>query len=166
MVEHTRYVRRPARTDQHRPKATCNLGLMYHPSVMNEPLLHRAPTIVRTSNVDFSYYGPPGRPPSNAELAERAQAPDWGDGTDWTWPVAGGGQDLDYWLQVAEKLRIDAQNLEDRGRIADAFVQYAKSATIVLEGLPTHPDYQTLLTQTQSNNLRLVCIVKIMVSII
>jgi STAM-binding protein len=133
---------------------------------MNEPSLHKAPTIVSTHNAAVSYYNPTGRPPTIAELTEIAQAHDWGDGPDLNWQVARGERNLKYWLLLAQELRNDAENFERRGRIADAFVQYAKSARIVMEGLPAHPDYQTLLTQQQRLNLRLVCIVTIIVTII
>jgi STAM-binding protein len=120
---------------------------------MNEPPLRTASSASVRDHY-HGYYDPTGRPPTIAELAELARAPDRGDGTDWE--EGGGGRDLKHWLRLAQRLRNDAKALAEKGKVADAFVQYARSATIVLERLPTHPDYQTLLTQQQRQNLGLV----------
>jgi STAM-binding protein len=85
------------------------------------------------------------RPATIAELADRALTDLWDP-----------AKDLKYWLRAAQKLRNDAKALADRGALEDAFIQYARSATIVLEKLPQHPDYGTLLTAQQKGNLALV----------
>lgn len=45
----------------------------------------------------------------------------------------------------------------EQNDIEGAFVILAKAATLVLEKMPTHRDYHTMLTAAQRNNLTLVC---------
>lgn len=47
----------------------------------------------------------------------------------------------------------------DAGDLEAAFVEFAKAATIILEKLPTHKEYYTLLSPTQRHNLGIVSIV-------
>jgi hypothetical protein len=85
------------------------------------------------------------RPASIAELAHRAQDGLYED-----------HRDLKYHLRNAEKFRRTAKELLKAGDLEAAFVEYAKAATLVLEKLPTHRDYQTVLTSEQRHNLGLV----------
>lgn len=47
----------------------------------------------------------------------------------------------------------------DAGDLEAAFVEFAKAATIILEKLPTHKEYYTLLSPTQRHNLGIVSVV-------
>jgi hypothetical protein len=87
----------------------------------------------------------PPRPATIAELAERALNDLWDP-----------ARDLKYWLRLAQKHRNEGKDLADHGKYEEAFVLFARSATIVLEKLPTHRDYNTLLTPQQRQNLGLV----------
>lgn len=84
------------------------------------------------------------RPASIAELAERAREGVWDD-----------SRDLKHWLRIAEKYRNEGKRLLEQNDIEGAFVILAKAATLVLEKMPTHRDYQTMLTAAQRNNLTL-----------
>ena len=85
------------------------------------------------------------RPATIAELAAQAQENLWD-------PSKG----LKHWLRTAEKSRRNAEALVQEGNFEGAFVEYAKAATIVLEKLPTHREYQTLLNADQRHNLGMV----------
>lgn len=85
------------------------------------------------------------RPASIAELAHRAQ-----DG------LYDETRDLKHYLRNAEKYRRTAKELLKAGDTEAAFVEFAKAATLVLEKLPTHRDYHSLLTNEQRHNLGLV----------
>ena len=85
------------------------------------------------------------RPATIAELAAQAQENLWD-------PSKG----LKHWLRTAEKARRNAESLVANGDFEGAFVEYAKAATIVLEKLPTHREYQTLLNADQRHNLGMV----------
>ncbi|KAI0356862.1 hypothetical protein OH77DRAFT_175344 [Trametes cingulata] len=85
------------------------------------------------------------RPATIAELAAQAQQNLWN-------PNLG----LKHWLRTAEKARRTAESLIQAHDYEGAFVEYAKAATIVLEKLPTHREYQTLLNADQRNNLGMV----------
>jgi len=63
---------------------------------------------------------------------------------------------LKGWLRLAESIRRDARRFREGGDIDSAFVEYAKAATIVLEKIPSHPDYRVLLSTTQRDNMVLV----------
>jgi hypothetical protein len=86
------------------------------------------------------------RPASIAELADIAR-----DG------ACEEGQELKYYLRVAEKYRRKGKEYVEAGDLESAFIEYAKAATVVLERLPKHRDYHTLLTTAQRQNLGLVC---------
>lgn len=88
-----------------------------------------------------SYY----RPATIAELAAQAQENLWD-------PSKG----LKHWLRTAEKARRNAETLVQNKEYEGAFVEYAKAATIVLEKLPTHREYQMLLNADQRHNLGMV----------
>ncbi|KAI0827354.1 hypothetical protein BC628DRAFT_1409727 [Trametes gibbosa] len=85
------------------------------------------------------------RPATIAELAAQAQENLWD-------PNIG----LKHWLRTAEKARRMAESLTQAHEYESAFVEYAKAATIVLEKLPTHREYQTLLNADQRSNLGMV----------
>jgi len=59
------------------------------------------------------------------------------------------------WLRIAENARRDAKSFQEQGDLESAFVEYAKAATIVLEKIPSHPDYRVLLSTTQRHNMGL-----------
>ena len=85
------------------------------------------------------------RPATIAELAAQAQENLWD-------PSKG----LKPWLRTAEKSRRTAEALLQAKDYEGAFVEFAKAATIVLEKLPTHREYQTLLNTDQRHNLGMV----------
>ena len=84
------------------------------------------------------------RPSSILELAQLAQR----DACDLTKP-------LKHYLRLAEKHRAAARDAIQREDLEAAFVEFAKAATLVLEKIPKHPEYKTLLNETQRANLDL-----------
>ncbi|EGO01337.1 hypothetical protein SERLA73DRAFT_159766 [Serpula lacrymans var. lacrymans S7.3] len=86
----------------------------------------------------------PPRPATIAQLADRALFNLWD-------PSKG----LKLWLKTADAFRKTGKAHADAGDLEAAFVEYAKAATIILEKLPSHKDYNTLLTSTQRQNLGL-----------
>ncbi|KAI5996039.1 hypothetical protein EDC04DRAFT_2612919 [Pisolithus marmoratus] len=84
------------------------------------------------------------RPYSIAELADRALHNLWD-------PSRG----LKQWLRIADGFRKAGRSYADAGDLEAAFVEFAKAATIILEKLPTHKEYYTLLTTNQRHNLGL-----------
>ena len=95
------------------------------------------------SSAQAGYY----RPATIAELAAQAQENLWD-------PSKG----LKHWLRTAEKARRTAETFVQKKQYEAAFVEYAKAATIVLEKLPTHSEYQTLLNSDQRHNLGMVSV--------
>ena len=87
------------------------------------------------------------RPASIAELAERALDNLWDE-----------NKDLKHYLRVAEKYRRDGKEFVRTGDLENAFVHFARAATLVLEKLPLHRDYYTLLKPAQRQNLGLVSV--------
>ncbi|KAI8989095.1 hypothetical protein BD414DRAFT_415188 [Trametes punicea] len=85
------------------------------------------------------------RPATIAELAAQAQENLWD-------PTKG----LKHWLRAAEKARRTGDQLVQAQDYEGAFVEYAKAATIVLEKLPTHREYEVLLNPDQRSNLGMV----------
>ena len=85
------------------------------------------------------------RPATIAELAAQAQENLWD-------PSKG----LKHWLRTAEKSRRTAEALLQSKDYEGAFVEFAKDNTIVLEKLPTHREYKTLLNADQRHNLGMV----------
>ncbi|KDQ56523.1 hypothetical protein JAAARDRAFT_36016 [Jaapia argillacea MUCL 33604] len=65
-------------------------------------------------------------------------------------------KELNDYLRAAEKARDAGRDAIIACDLENAFVQFAKAATIVLEWLPAHRDYTTLLTPSQKHNLGLV----------
>ena len=90
--------------------------------------------------------GPSRRPATISELAERANIP---------WDESKG---FKHHLKLAEKYRRDGKEYARSGDMENAFVELAKAATLVLERLPEHPDYNTKLNPAQRHNLGLVCV--------
>ncbi|KAF8838710.1 hypothetical protein BDN67DRAFT_971096 [Paxillus ammoniavirescens] len=84
------------------------------------------------------------RPYSIAELGDRALRSLWD-------PSKG----LKQWLKAADGFRKAGRTFHDAGELEAAFVEFAKAATVILEKLPTHKEYYTLLTSTQRHNLGL-----------
>ena len=98
-----------------------------------------------TSRLSNPRAGPSRRPATISELAERANIP---------WDESRG---FKYHLKLAEKLRREGKEYARLGDMENAFVELAKAATLVLERLPEHPDYNAKLNANQRHNLGLVC---------
>jgi STAM-binding protein len=60
------------------------------------------------------------------------------------------------WLRIAENAKSDAKAFQVQDDLESAFVEYAKTATILLEMLPSHPDYSVLLSTTQRHDMGLM----------
>jgi len=89
------------------------------------------------------------RPATIAELAERASHNLWDDSASST-------KDFKAYLRLAERYRKEGKDAAKKGDYEHAFVMLAKAATLVLEKLPSHRDYQTVLSASQRANLSLV----------
>ncbi|KAG6844161.1 hypothetical protein H0H87_009369, partial [Tephrocybe sp. NHM501043] len=110
---------------------------------------------------------PPPRPPTITTLATIALSDLWDP-----------SKELKYYLRIAERLRKDANVLyasanstpnsspidreherqrewEREEKLEQAFVKYARAATLVMERLPEHRDYEKVLTKDQRSNLTL-----------
>ena len=85
------------------------------------------------------------RPRSITELAAEAN--------DGLWDPS---KPLKHWLRTAEKARKLGNTYVEAEDYELAFIEYARAATLVLEKLPTHSEYKTLLSSTQRSNLGLV----------
>lgn len=92
------------------------------------------------------------RPRSIAELATEANEGLWDP-----------SKPLKHWLRTAEKARKSGNSYVEAGDYELAFIEYARAATLVLEKLPTHREYQILLTSAQRANLGLVSIISLVV---
>ncbi|KAF8879809.1 hypothetical protein BD779DRAFT_1550629 [Infundibulicybe gibba] len=88
------------------------------------------------SRQQYQQNSPSRRPASIAELAERALESLWDD-----------NRDLKYYLRLAEKYRRDGKELLREGDL--------ETATLVLERIPSHRDYHTVLNTSQRHNLGL-----------
>jgi len=80
------------------------------------------------------------RPASIAELAEM-----WDD-----------TKDFKHYLGMAEKIWTEGRDWARKGNFEGAFVALARAATLVLEKLPMHRDYDGILNAKQRQNLSLV----------
>lgn len=109
----------------------CWAALLHHPMSHTDP--------------NFSKSGPAKRPSSITELAERALVDLWDE-----------TKDFKYYLRVAEKYRKDGKEFARKGDLEGAFIQLARAATLVLEKLPNHRDYNDMLNSNQRHNLALV----------
>jgi STAM-binding protein len=87
----------------------------------------------------------PRRPASIAELAEMAMLDLWDD-----------TKDFKHYLRMAEKYRKEGKECAKKGDLEGAFVELARAATLVLEKLPMHRDYNGMLNANQRQNLSLV----------
>ena len=87
----------------------------------------------------------PQRPASIAELAEMAMLDLWDD-----------TKDFKHYLRMAEKYRKEGKEYVRKGDLESAFVELARAATLVLEKLPLHRDYNSMLNANQRHNLSLV----------
>ena len=85
--------------------------------------------------------GQGARPASIQELARRAE---------FEWDPS---KDFKFWLKVAEKARHQAQAHDAHGDLENAFVEYARAATLILDKIPTHKDYHVRLDQIQRDTL-------------
>lgn len=87
---------------------------------------------------------PRTRPSSIHELAEEALDNPWDP-----------SKELKAHLRQAEKTRLAGKDFKASGDLESAFVEFARAATLVLEKLPQHRDYNTLLNKQQRHNLSL-----------
>lgn len=85
------------------------------------------------------------RPATIAELADKSREDLWDP-----------NKHLKHWLRTAELARKSGKQYAESGDYERSFVQLARAATIILEKMPTHKDYHTLLTTSQRSNLVLV----------
>ncbi|KAF8982630.1 hypothetical protein BDQ17DRAFT_1262044 [Cyathus striatus] len=85
-------------------------------------------------------------PPSSiADLVARAMDGLWDD-----------SKELKHFLRLAEKYRREGKEYYEKGDLENAFVYFAKAATLVLDKIPTHRDYDVKLKPMHKNNLGLV----------
>ena len=85
------------------------------------------------------------RPASIAELAEMAMLDLWDDTRDF-W----------HYLRMAEKYWKEGKDSARKGDLEGAFVALARAATLVLEKLPMHRDYNGMLNANKRRALSLV----------
>lgn len=97
------------------------------------------------ANRGRSHASTPDRPATIAELAAQAQKDAWDP-----------SKPLKHWLRTAEKARKVGQAHVEAKNYEAAFIEFARAATIVLEKLPTHSEYQVLLNADQRHNLGMV----------
>ena len=93
----------------------------------------------------------PRRPASIQELAQRAEI---------QWDAS---KDFKFWLKVAEKARHAGQDYDLRGDFENAFVEYARAATLILDKIPTHRDYHTRLNEVQRDTLIMVLFYSVLI---
>ncbi|KAK7052947.1 hypothetical protein VNI00_004267 [Paramarasmius palmivorus] len=84
------------------------------------------------------------RPSSIAELAQKARNHHLKE-----------NQPIKYYLKHAESNRREGMKLVDQGDLEGAFISFARTASLVLETLPTHAEYKTVLDEKQRTNLNL-----------
>ena len=94
-----------------------------------------------TSTVTTAGQGSSKRPPSIPELAERAEI---------AWDAS---KDFKFWLKTAERARHLGQRYDSAADYENAFVEYARAATLILDKIPTHRDYHTRLDAAQRETL-------------
>ena len=102
------------------------------------------PVMMDMSAASQSPYPKPQRrrPASLAELADRARNHGWD-------PNMG----IKHWLRTAEKHRNKGTALVSSGDLEAGFVELATAATLVLEKVPTHKDYISMLNPSLRKNL-------------
>ena len=108
------------------------------------PKTHMAPGLPPSSN-SHSFSSPSRKPATIAALAERALEDIWDE-----------RKELKHFLRIAERSRKEGKEYVKHGDLENAFVSFARAATLVLEKLPTHRDYKKLLSESQRQNLTLV----------
>ncbi|TFK52857.1 hypothetical protein OE88DRAFT_1677495 [Heliocybe sulcata] len=69
--------------------------------------------------------------------------------------LGNGLKDLKHYLRTAQRSRDLGKEYVKAGDLEAAFVEFARAATIVLDILPRHRDYLTLLNESQRHNLGL-----------
>ena len=94
----------------------------------------------------------PRNPPASIqELADRAEKSG-------IWETS---NDFKVWLKAAERARHAAQDSDQHKEYENAFVEYARAATLILDKVPSHREYYTRLDGAQRNTLVSVCCAKI-----
>lgn len=63
---------------------------------------------------------------------------------------------LKHHLKLAERHRRNAKTCESKGDLENAFIHFACSAVLVLDKLPTHREYFSMLNGTQRHNMEMV----------
>ena len=104
---------------------------------------HGIPTTMSSS--DRRRQSAQRRPPTITELSERALDNLYDE-----------SKPLKHYLRLAERYRKDARDYYSKGDFDNAFILFARAATLVLDKLPTHREFYTLLNPIQRNNLNLV----------
>lgn len=82
-------------------------------------------------------------PASIQELAERAEQLN-------VWETT---RDFKQWLKAAERARHAGQSHDQSKDLENAFVEYARAATLILDKIPTHKEYYTRLDGVQRDTL-------------
>ena len=85
------------------------------------------------------------RPQYPSELGERAEK-----------SLGDAARPLKTWLRVAEEAKRHANRFQEQGDFESAFFEFCRVALILLEKIPSHPDYKVLLTPTQRHNVGMV----------
>lgn len=85
------------------------------------------------------------RPQSPSELGERAEQ-----------SLGDAARPLKTWLRVAEEAKRHANRFQEQGDFESAFFEFCRAALILLERIPSHPDYKVILTPTQRHNVGMV----------
>ena len=88
---------------------------------------------------------PPTRPSSAEELAQRALINIWDP-----------NKDFKHWLRVAERCRNTGKDYVMMGDLENAFVEYVRAASLILDKMPLHKDYMTRLSAQQRESLTAV----------
>ncbi|KAF8261679.1 hypothetical protein EI94DRAFT_1468512, partial [Lactarius quietus] len=60
------------------------------------------------------------------------------------------------WLRLAESAERNARKFQKEGNLESAYIEFARAATILLEKVPSHPEYGVLLTSTERHDIGLV----------
>jgi hypothetical protein len=119
----------------------------FQPATLSQ-VHYQNPTTTRSKPAQPRTAAPPleaSRPHSIAELAETAKQ-----------SLGEDARPFKTWLRIAETARRDAKSFQEQGDLEASFIEFARAATIVLEKIPSHPDYRVLLSQTQRHNMGLV----------
>ena len=86
------------------------------------------------------------RPASISELTERA--------LDYLYDE---NKSFKYYLRIADRCRNEAKDYNSKGDLENAFILLTRTAALVLEKLPSHQGYHTLLKPSERSNLNMVC---------